>query len=225
MRCLWIVMIFGLVGGCSRNESGDSQRMDATLQNDLALPDSSVNDEGIIMPDAQSELDAGSQHDADFVVRDAASNLTDVMPPEADVSLAPMDAATDPPSRTNRGQCVQDSDCPATGALGASCNRELPGGGCQGCGTDEDCPSGAECSPFGGVCASICSNDEDCPAARRCLSSGLCAAQRCVDGACPDPRFSCSELDLCTRRTCATDDDCHATMFCFEGLCVPQAWR
>ncbi|MGB0646452.1 MAG: hypothetical protein ACPGQS_04710 [Bradymonadia bacterium] len=225
MRYLWIVTILGIGVGCSTDESGDIQTMDANAQNEFALPDSSLGDEDQTIPDARPDLETGTEPDAEITVSDTQVSVTDVMTTDDGMSVELMDAEVEVPLRTNRGQCIEDSDCPSTGALGASCNRALPGGGCQGCGTNDDCPNGTECSPFGGVCASTCTRDEDCPAGRRCRSSGLCVAQRCADGACPDPRFECSELDLCTRKACAQDDDCHSTMFCASGLCVPQAWQ
>ena len=225
MRYLWILTTMWLGVGCSTDESDEIQAVDANSQNEFALPDSSPVDEGLTALDAQPERETDTQTDAGTQVRDAQVSITDSMVPDNGILMEMMDAETVVPSRINRGQCIEDADCPSTGALGASCNRALPGGGCQGCGTNDDCPSGTECSPFGGMCASTCARNEDCPAGRRCLSSGLCAAQRCVDGACPDIRFGCSELELCTRRECALDVDCHSTMFCASGLCVPQAWQ
>ena len=151
---------------------------------------------------------------------DTASNNGEPDTPE---DTAPEDAApdaTDPWQGRPTGQCTRNADCP-DGPNGASCNRAAPGGICLGCGTDDHCPSVAECTQFG-ACGITCASTDDCPPGLTCGGTGLCAILSCTNGVCPDPLFGCSDSGRCERLPCTPDIACPEATTCVDGLCIEQ---
>lgn len=133
-------------------------------------------------------------------------------------SLAEPEVDEDPWAGRPIGQCNVDADCP-DGSMGSgSCSRAMPGGVCIGCGTDQHCPVGTDCSQYGS-CATSCVEDDDCPPGMSCALNGLCRAASCVDGACPVEMFACSSSNLCERASCVSDD-CPPHTTCVNGLCI-----
>lgn len=132
------------------------------------------------------------------------------------------DAATDASAPdgplTNLGpvDCRVEADCPGL----SSCNVSAPGGVCNGCGSDNDCPTGTSCGQVG-ACVRDCVNDGDCSAGKRCLTgSGVCAIRQCsAQSPCPAP-YVCVGT-LCQRPPCGSGGSCPAPMTCgATNICV-----
>ncbi len=184
----------------------DIQPVDVDAQNQGTM------DQAVMTDTAFRSIDQGEpQFASDSTVRDSQV-------------LGEADSTVAEPIRRSRGQCALDEDCDAVGSGNASCSRVFPGGACTGCGQDDECPSGSECSAFG-ACVSMCQDDDDCPAGTLCLGSGRCAQQRCNQDVCPDPRYDCNDSSRCQRRSCSDESNCDESMFCLDNLCVSNAWR
>jgi hypothetical protein len=115
------------------------------------------------------------------------------------------------------GQCLRNGEC---GGEFGFCAREAPGGICNGCGSDSDCPGSAECVMA--VCRQPCRAETDCPAGMTCGSGNLCIIQSCQRGQCPDPRFGCTERGLCQRIACDGPEVCPEGTLCQAEVCVEQ---
>jgi hypothetical protein len=235
LRCYIVLLSVVCWIGCSDSKSSETQSdarpvaLDASISADMHLLaiDSAVGmatlDLGTIEVDMQT-VDHGVVQDLSFESTDmAVEALNDFELVDREVTPA-ADASEPLVARDSIGQCAVNDDCPAS-ALGAgSCSRALPGGACLGCAGDAQCPGDSECSNFG-ACVSPCNANAECAPGLICLRTGRCAAQSCIDGLCPDPRFTCSESNQCARASCADDQDCYTGMFCLDRLCVQQVWQ
>jgi hypothetical protein len=198
----------------------DTQADDAVTQHDSAT-DAHEDTEAADTTDAASDsssdtaVDTGNADTSTEDASDARDTEQDTGEDTADNTADTGDAFAGRPL----GQCTQNSDCP-DGPNGQVCSEALPGGACQGCGSDADCPAIASCSQFG-TCVGDCSEDSDCAPGLYCTASGRCAAQSCVNGECPVPLFGCSDSDRCKRIDCSTDATlCPEDTTCTNGWCI-----
>lgn len=132
-------------------------------------------------------------------------------------SDAATDASTPDGPLANLGpvDCRVEADCPGL----SSCNVPAPGGVCNGCGSDNDCPTGTSCGQVG-ACVRDCQDDGDCSAGKRCLTgTGVCAIRQCNVDPCPAP-YVCVG-NLCQRPACGSGGSCPAPMTCgVNNVCV-----
>jgi hypothetical protein len=153
--------------------------------------------------DAPSEDSIGHDGHPDGLepIRDAATDATMLDGPLT--NLGPVD-------------CRVEADCPGL----SSCTVTAPGGVCNGCGTDNDCPTGTTCGEFG-ACVRDCTTDAQCSAGKECRpSSGLCAIRQCSVQPCPYP-YVCNGINQCARPACGTGGTCPTPMTCGSGnICV-----
>lgn len=234
----WFVLLLGVVCclGCNESNSSDVRDGGSQLAADGAVPadmlasdfestlDISTVDSVVITARDARTVDSGPAHDVNLPTADMfVQSLTDLAVTDSQ-STELSDASEALPMRDSSGQCALNDDCPASATGAGSCSRALPGGACLGCAEDDQCPGSSECSNFG-ACVTPCQMDQECSAGLTCLRSGRCAAQSCVAGACPDPRFSCSDSNQCARTVCTDDQDCHLSMFCLDSLCVQPSWQ
>ena len=122
------------------------------------------------------------------------------------------DGGTTPVTPPSHGQCGFDADC----APGLVCQPRPPGGICNGCSADADCPRRggyAHRCNANGACSQVCRADTDCARGLRCSATGLCVMAAC--DACPAP-YVCDGR-LCVRRPC--DATC-PTGRCSGDFCV-----
>lgn len=111
-------------------------------------------------------------------------------------------AAQEPSSCSEDGHCFAGQRC-----VCGLCRVPL-------CYTNDDCPSGQECSGAGHRCQSMCLTDADCPAGQSCDPSSLGCARRC------DSDAQCLFGSVCssTRRLCVTvpcqEEGCSAGRRC-----------
>lgn len=110
------------------------------------------------------------------------------------------------------GQCRSQADCPGI----STCNALAPGGICNGCGGDQDCPGAFNCGGAG-ACSLDCATDVECPAGWRC-GNGTCRILACVSGVCPDEGLGCNAFGLCARRNCS--EGCPQRTTCMGAVCV-----
>lgn len=176
----------------------------------LELTDAGAVADGGVVPDAGA--DAGS-------VADAGADAGTELDGGTDAGTG-LDAGTDAGTEADAGtltdygpvQCRVEADCPGL----SSCNRNAPGGVCQGCGSINDCPSGTDC--YTGTCVRDgCAVDSDCSAGMRC-STGT---GRCLIRACPCANgYVCNAgTNLCERPSCASAS-CPAPFTCVDQVCV-----
>jgi len=127
---------------------------------------------------------------------------------------------TDPYAGRPIGQCVEDADCQENNAS-LTCTRTAPGGICNGCGVDADCPGSTTC--YMGACVIGCDDAngvDDCPPGLYCLSSGKCGISWCAGGECAVPMFGCSESGRCARMECTAAISCPESTTCVDDLCI-----
>jgi hypothetical protein len=135
-------------------------------------------------------------------------------------TTADLDAAEAADFDGPRGQCAQTSDCPA----GLICIATAPGGLCNGCGTDDQCPEGATCNVGG--CSQTCGGDADCPPGLHCHSTQhVCALKSCATNAAAcDAPYECDGL-FCRRPNCDEHTGaCPAPLICVDEYCVEPYW-
>lgn len=144
--------------------------------------------------------DAGAK--ADGALNDAAVTQD----AEADARVS-QDQGTDAaPPDAGPGGCVYPADCPGSDCVDGACLDGLAGSCADGCADDEVCGGAATREH----CARPCELDRTC--ARRgwtCTRHQECAMEMsCHDGRCIN--------------NCATDLDCPAAGFCYNGECIPE---
>lgn len=173
-------------------------------------------DAGAPPVDAGAVLDAGAVTDSGVTTMD--SGIVDAGAVDSgvfDAGVTTPDAGSFVDAGTlglSRVQCHQGRRCPGT----STCTATAPGGVCNGCGSDTDCPAGTTCGNFA-ACVRDCQRDADCGGALRCTSMGLCAIRTCsATTACPAP-YVCSGT-LCQRPSC--DGGCPSSMTCSGTVCV-----
>lgn len=164
-------------------------------------------------------VDAGA--DAGSVVMDSGladsgigdAGVVDAGVPDAGVTTSDAGASVDAGTLgLSLVQCHSGRRCPGA----STCTATAPGGVCNGCGSDTDCPSGTTCGNFA-ACVRDCQRDADCGGALRCTTMGLCAIRTCsATTACPAP-YVCSGT-LCQRPSC--DGGCPSAMTCSGSVCV-----
>ena len=118
------------------------------------------------------------------------------------------------------GQCVTNADCQENNS-NLTCSRTAPGGICNGCGVDADCPGSTVCNL--GACAIECSSSngqDDCPPGLYCLSSGKCGISWCTGDECAVPMFGCSASGRCARMECTAAMTCPENTTCVDDLCI-----
>ena len=111
---------------------------------------------------------------------------------------AAIDAAIDAPIASMLGpvDCGGTRSCPGI----SSCSATAPGGVCNGCGSDNDCPAGTTCGQAG-ACVRDCTTDAQCSVGKRCNAQGLCVLRACsAQVLCPAP-YVCSG-NFCRRPAC-----------------------
>jgi len=109
-------------------------------------------------------------------------------------------------------QCRENTDC----AMGQTCNRNAPGGICQGCGTCLD-PIEFEC--VFASCVRDCHEDGDCNAGMRCSSQLYCVIRSCsTNNPCPAP-YACVD-GKCARPACGVGGSCPTPLLCITGVCI-----
>lgn len=172
-------------------------------------------DAGEPVADAGAAVDAGGAT-MDSGVADAGpadSGVADAGAPDAGVVRMDAGSTVDAGSLgLSLVQCHQGRRCPGA----STCTTTAPGGVCNGCGSDADCPAGTTCGNFA-ACVRDCQRDADCGGALRCTSMGLCAIRTCsATTACPAP-YVCSGT-LCQRPSC--DGGCPSQMTCSGTVCV-----
>lgn len=126
------------------------------------------------------------------------------------------DAAIDAPAASMLGpvDCGGTRTCPGI----SSCSVTAPGGVCNGCGSDTDCPTGTTCGQAG-ACVRDCTTDAQCSAGKRCNTQGLCVLRACsAQVLCPAP-YDCSG-NFCRRPACGPGNTCPGTMTCAAGVCI-----
>jgi hypothetical protein len=135
----------------------------------------------------------------------------------ASIDGASTDASGVDGTPTNLGpvDCRVEADCPGL----SSCTVTAPGGVCNGCGTDDDCPTGTTCGQVG-ACVRDCNTDAECSVGKRCNQNGQCVIRQCsVSVQCPAP-YVCGG-SLCQRPACGVGGTCPAPMTCGTGnICV-----
>lgn len=145
---------------------------------------------------------------------DAATDARTIDALRVDGGVA--DATIDAPVASMLGpvDCGGARSCPGISA----CTATAPGGVCNGCGSDNDCPAGTTCGPVG-ACVRDCTTDAQCSAGKRCTAQGLCAIRMCsAQTLCPAP-YVCNGT-LCQRPACGPGNTCPGTMMCAAGLCI-----
>lgn len=139
---------------------------------------------------------------------------------DGDTSDGDDDPDVDPYPGRPAGQCSPLKGCPGS----AMCNHAFPGGKCNGCGSDAECPEDFECGSGDshGACLDGCENDDECAPGARCITrTGICTAIDCVDGECPVPYLGCNSSDRCARISCKDDPSiCPAGTTCMSNYCI-----
>ena len=157
---------------------------------------------GACLPSDGSEKDPGPEDDIavpdpDTGTEDGVQALDLAAPPDINVSLPDVSLGPQPLA----GICVYDSDCED-----GWCNPAYAGGYCSlKCGSDADCPEGAQCfnDPLSGskMCWKGCTFNGDCRSDQFCADAvGICT---------PDCQFD----------TCKGGYKCDA----LTGQCIPIA--
>jgi hypothetical protein len=120
------------------------------------------------------------------------------------------------------GQCYTNAHCGAS----RICNKDLPGGLCDGCMSfGANCKSGFDDECIGGMCARGCSGDGDCLPGWSCASfmaSQYCRLKSCTISADCGPHLECRNSgigNVCHRFQC-TASTCPAGTTCLNGVCV-----
>jgi len=172
-----------------------------------APTDASASDAGRAMdaevtPDA-GPTDSGVAGDPDAGV-DSGIDGADAATPRPDAGMPSLGPV----------QCRTSDDCGGS----AICSRSAPGGVCNGCGTDADCPSGTECTPFG-ACVRFCDTDADCNVGFRCRGSGQCSIRGCETDADCAP-YVCGGSGQCERPACAGGAPCPSPFTCSADVCL-----
>jgi hypothetical protein len=183
------------------NGEPDAGARDAAVASDGGRDEDAGGDAGD--GDAGAEADAGEDAGAES----DAGGATD-----AGLDAGPgTDAGVVDPGPV---QCRGDGDCGGS----AFCNRDAPGGVCNGCGSIADCPSGTDCTAFG-ACVRSCESDADCNVGFRCLGSGRCGLRTCTSDDDCGP-YVCGTEGRCARPSCADGAPCPGPLTCEAGLCV-----
>ncbi len=162
----------------------------------------------------------------DYDIPDLA-DATDLSTPDlasADLLAADltMQSVGDLAVKTEPGQCYTNAHCGA----GRTCNKELPGGLCDGCmNFGANCKSGFDDECIGGMCARGCTGDGDCLPGWSCASfmgSMYCRLKSCTLSSECGPHLECrtSGIGMVCQRFLCPASTCPTGTACMNGVCV-----
>jgi hypothetical protein len=168
------------------------------------------------------DLAQTTNEDLAVATSDMARDMTGLPPADLKMQSFPDFAGADLLVKNEPGQCYTNAHC---GAM-RTCNKEAPGGICDGCmGFGANCKSGFDDECIGGTCARGCSGNGDCLPGWTCASfmgSQYCRLKSCTVPADCGPHLDCRNTGiglLCYRFLCP-GNNCPSGTTCLNGVCV-----